>query len=415
MVSPFLPDEAKRRAVRDAIPAANAGIYVNTAAAGPLPAETAAAMAEIADHELRFGRAHLADLEDAEARRDEARAAVAAVVAGDVGSIALTRGPDEAASIAVRGVDWERGQRLVTVDGAGTQLEAGIRGLERRRGVLVTRLRVADDLDRLAADAVRDPAVRMVALPHVDAIGRVLPLADLAASLRQVRPDVSIVADGTYAVGSFPVVADRLGVDAYVIATDRWLLGPPGTGALWLADPLGGRLAPELTGPHAGASGTSRTPRAAGAGATGAATFEPGTLPVASAVGVARSCGWLSMYVGLDWLLSRPTALARELRDRLSTISGVTLLTPAGSASAVLALRIVGWEPDEAVAELGRRVFAIAGVTAEPPDGTAIRFSLAAFNDEAELERLAAAVELLAAHTPETLPRRTALTILPAP
>jgi selenocysteine lyase/cysteine desulfurase len=206
-----------------------------------------------------------------------------------------------------------------------------------------------------------------------------------------------------------------------VIATDRWLLGPPGTGALWLADPLGDRLQPDLIGANPGASGMSRTSGAAGAdatgatGATGAAAFEPGTLPVASAVGVARSCGWLSMYVGLDWVLARPTALARQLRDRLSTIPGVTLLTPAGSVSAVLALRIVGWEPDEAVAELGRRVFAIAGVTAEPPDGAAIRFSLAAFNDEAELERLAAAVELLAAHTPETLPRRTALTILPAP
>jgi cysteine sulfinate desulfinase/cysteine desulfurase-like protein len=42
----------------------------------------------------------------------------------------------------------------------------------------------------------------------------------------------------------------------------------------------------------------------------------------------------------------------------------------------------------------------------------AIRISVGFYNSEEELERFAAAVELLAAHTPETLPPRRTLAVL---
>jgi hypothetical protein len=51
-----MPDEAKIAAVREALPATGAGIYLNAGSAGPMPAETARAMAEIAEHELTIGR-----------------------------------------------------------------------------------------------------------------------------------------------------------------------------------------------------------------------------------------------------------------------------------------------------------------------------------------------------------------------
>ena len=74
MVSPFLPDDRKVDAIRAALPATSAGIYLNTGTAGPLPAETAAAMAEAADWELRTGRGAAALFEARGQRLDEARA-----------------------------------------------------------------------------------------------------------------------------------------------------------------------------------------------------------------------------------------------------------------------------------------------------------------------------------------------------
>jgi selenocysteine lyase/cysteine desulfurase len=74
----------------------------------------------------------------------------------------------------------------------------------------------------------------------------------------------------------------------------------------------------------------------------------------------------------------------------------------------LVTFRISGWPAEAALDELGARVFLIARTL---PGLDALRISVGFFNSDEELERLASAVELLAAHTPETLPPRR-LTIL---
>jgi len=59
MVSPFLPDAEKVAAIREAMPATTAGIYLNAGTAGPMSRETVAAMREMEDWELRVGRADM--------------------------------------------------------------------------------------------------------------------------------------------------------------------------------------------------------------------------------------------------------------------------------------------------------------------------------------------------------------------
>jgi selenocysteine lyase/cysteine desulfurase len=137
--------------------------------------------------------------------------------------------------------------------------------------------------------------------------------------------------------------------------------------------------------------------------------FEASNFHKPSVVGLARSCGWLSMYVGLPWIHARGLALARAAADRLGGIPGVELLTPRDAMATLVTFRIAGWAADEAMAELGSRIFAIVRVIA-PLD--AIRISVGFFTSEAEVERFATAVELLAAHTPASLPPRQRLSVL---
>jgi L-cysteine/cystine lyase len=137
--------------------------------------------------------------------------------------------------------------------------------------------------------------------------------------------------------------------------------------------------------------------------------FEASNHHKPSVVGLARSCGWLSMYVGLPWIHARGTTLARAAADRLAGIPGVELLTPRDSMATLVTFRIAGWPAEVVLDELGSRVFAITRTIA-PLD--AIRISVGFFNTEPEIERFATAVELLAAHTPEGLPPKPRLTIL---
>jgi selenocysteine lyase/cysteine desulfurase len=124
---------------------------------------------------------------------------------------------------------------------------------------------------------------------------------------------------------------------------------------------------------------------------------------------MARSIGWLSMFVGLEFVYRRGSAAAAATAARLAAIPGVTVLTPAERMGTLITFRIAGWPAQASTDELGARVFAI---TRTIPSLDAVRISVGFFSSDEELERFAGAVELLAAHTPETIPPRRTLTII---
>jgi selenocysteine lyase/cysteine desulfurase len=286
-------EEAKVARLRELLPATSAGIYLDTATFGPLPAETAAAMREADDWELKVGRATVGRDEDLEQRVEEARAVLAALLVADPSEIVLTAGVDAA--------------------------------------------------------------------------------LELAGHLGPGR-DTTII-DASLQVGVVPTTASDMGADFIAFACDKWLLGPEQAAALWIS-PRSGRSALGVSP----ASGLSRT----------------------AVLGLARSVGWLEMYVGLDLVYTRTATLADALEKALSTIAGVSLRREL----AVVTFSVANWSVEDTVDELRRRVFAIVSVT---PDGTAIRASVAWFNTLDEIATFAAAVRDIAANTPDSIPRRLPL------
>ena len=401
-----MPDAQKLTAIREAIPALSAGIYLNTGSAGPLPGETAAAMAEIATWERDLGRGHPDSVLEALARMDEARAGVAAVLGTDVRAVALTHSTTEGMNAATLAVDrWSGGR----ADTTRHEHAGGLGPLYalRERGIELEFVDAGDDGDHertlRAFDAAITPGTRLVSISHVAwTTGAVLPVAGIA-ELAHARGALLVV-DGAQAVGAIPFRFDELGADLYALPAQKWLLGPEGMGALVVDPTLVERLTPAL-------GGWFSFERIDGSGAAwwpDARRFELGGFHRPSVVGMARSIGWLSMYVGLEFVHRRGMASASAAAVRLAGIPGVTVLTPLHAMGTLVTFRIAGWSALAALDELGARVFAIAR-TIESLD--ALRISVGFFTSDEEIERFARAVELLAAHTPETLPPRR-LTIL---
>jgi len=408
VVAPFLPDAEKLAAIREALPALSAGIYLNAGSAGPLPAETAAAMAEMADRERDVGRAHVDVFEESLIRFAEARAAVAAVVGTDVGSVALAHSTTDAMNAGTLAIDWRGGGRIVTTR---SEHAGGLGPLYalRERGIEIVFVDAGDDGDDDRTLAAFDQAIargtRLVSLSHVLwTTGAVLPVKEIAA-MAHARGALLIV-DGAQAAGAIPFRFDDLGVDLYAVPAQKWLLGPEGMGALVAAPDVVDRLVPAM-------AGWFSFERSDGSGEavwwSDARRFEASNYHRPSVVGMARSLGWLSMYVGLDYIHRRGAALALAAARRLASIGGVTVITPVDRMATLVTFRIAGWPAQAALDELGSRVFAIARAV---PGLDALRISVGFFNSEEELERFAIAVELLAAHTPETLPPRRLLTII---
>jgi selenocysteine lyase/cysteine desulfurase len=185
-VDPFLPDDQKVAAIRELLPATGAGIYLDTATAGPFPAETDRALREADDWELRVGRVGPDRGDDTAQRAEEARSVIAAVLGVDADGVILTTGPRAAASAL------------------STALRRGGGG----------------------------PAV-LAGISTVDAVsGR---LVDVRAEAARARAEgATVVVDASFSAGAIPIAHHELDADAVVLGTHRWLLGPEGVTALWL-------------------------------------------------------------------------------------------------------------------------------------------------------------------------------------
>jgi L-cysteine/cystine lyase len=409
VVAPFLPDPEKVAAVREAIPALSAGIYLNTGSVGPLPAETAAAMADMAAYERDLGRAHTDYFMGSLERMAEARAGVAAVLGTDVATVALTHSTTDGMNAATLLPDWRAGGRAVTTAHEHAGGVGPLYALRDRFAVDVAFVEAGEDGDDertiAAFDAAITPDTRLVSISHVLwTNGAVMPVARIA-ELAHARGALVLV-DGAQAAGAIPFRLDDLGVDLYAVSAQKWLLGPEGMGALVVDPSMLERVTPALGGWYSFEQVDSSGDAAWWGDAR---RFEASGYHRPSVVGMARSIGWLSMYVGLDFVHRRGMALAAQAAGRLAAIPGVTVLTPRHRMATLVTFRIEGWPAQAALDELGARVFAIARTI---PSLDALRISVGFFTSEEELERLAGAVELLAAHTPETLPPRRVLAIL---
>jgi selenocysteine lyase/cysteine desulfurase len=242
---------------------------------------------------------------------------------------------------------------------------------------------VGGPVDRLASmPEIVSRDVALVVMAHVDPLGRLADPRAVAATAH--RAGARLVVDVGLSVGAIPVEVAELGADALIGDVQHWLLGPEGLAFAWLAPTLGMEAATDLRS------------------ASGA--FARGPL-----LALARSVGWLLMYVELPWVVARTGRLARRLYDSLATIGGVELMAERSRHGPLLAFRIGGWEAEQAAEELSRSCHAITDVDAATD---ALRVSVGAWNRDDELDRFTVRVAELAGHTPATLPRRPSLTIL---
>jgi selenocysteine lyase/cysteine desulfurase len=366
--------------LREVLTATGAGLYLANHVAGPIPAETVAAVHESDDLELRIGRAGPDRNDDLDQREKEARAVVAAVIKASPEHVALSHGAADGVRLAMldlvahRPADDRR--RVLCQASIEPRVAAAVAGVAAAAGWSVDTVEAIPDV--IAAD------VALVAVAHVDRDGRRADLRRIASA--STAAGARTLVDASLSLGAAPLDVTEVGLDIVVADGHRWLLGPEGTALTWVS-------------PDVDAAAAERLRHATGG-------FGRGAL-----LGLARSVGWLLMYIELPWVVARTETLADRLYGALSAIDGVSVVA-SDDHGAVAAFSIDDWHADEAAEELSRGVFAIVEFDT---DADLVRASVGAWNREQEIDRFVERVAELAAHTPETLPRKPSLTVLTSP
>ena len=214
------------------------------------------------------------------------------------------------------------------------------------------------------------PRTRAVSVSHVTSpTARVLPVAEICAAARAAG--ALAIVDGAHAPGQLPLDLDTLGADVYAGNCHKWLCAPKGAGFLW-ARPEHQRWIEPLV--ISWGYGDDRT-------------FADrhgwqGTRDPAAALAIPAA---IEAHATFD--LERCRRLAASFHDRLPPFGG-------SPAPQMWTTEVATDEP----LELQRRLFDefAVEVVVRPWEGRSLlRISIGPYNDEADVERLLAALELL--------------------
>lgn len=166
-------------------------------------------------------------------------------------TITLTEDVTVGCNIALWGIDWQQGDRILLTDCEHPGIIATVREIGRRFGVEIDTCPIMATLNE--GDPVQvieqhlKPRTRLVVLSHLLwNTGQVLPLDKIVKLCKSVN--VRILADAAQSVGSLPLNLTQLGVDFYAFTGHKWWCGAAGVGGLYVHPEARESLQPTFIG-----------------------------------------------------------------------------------------------------------------------------------------------------------------------
>jgi cysteine desulfurase/selenocysteine lyase len=269
----------------------------------------------------------------------------------------------------------------------------------RDHGAVIRAVPVLGDgyLDLDAYRRLLSARTKVVALAHVsNVLGTINPVAMMAEQAHQVG--ALVLADGAQSVPHLPLDVASLGVDFFAFSGHK-MLGPTGIGVLYGRREVlgglepawgGGEMIKEVWIDHAQWNDLPWR-------------FEPGTPPIAGAVGLHAAIEYLGK-LGMSQVSAHEQSLTAAAMEALARIPGVTLYGPRNPEmkGAVVAFNVEGIHPHDGAALLDQRGIAVrAGHHCAQPlmkrlgiAGT-LRASFSVYSVAEDVARLADAVASL--------------------
>lgn len=264
-----------------------------------------------------------------------------------------------------------------------------------RSGAITLTIVPPDAQGRIRAQDVEramTPRTRLVAMTHMsNVLGVVQDVAAVGALCR--RRGALFLVDAAQTAGHLPLTPAAWGCSMLALPGHKGLLGPHGTGALWVAADV--RLAPMRQG---------------GTGSVSESMFQPRMMPDALESGTLNLPGIAGLRAGLRVALSNreeahenAVSLCAQMREALLGIPGVRVYTPEGAS--LLSFNIEGIASQEAASALDEAGIAVRGGLHCAPGvhrflGTletgAVRVSPGISNTREDARQLVAAVARLA-------------------
>ena len=309
---------------------------------------------------------------------------------GDSSRLVFTKNATEALNTALKGI-LEPGDHLITSAFEHNSVARPVKRLE-TEGVNVTWLRGATPglLTPSEVRAAFTPETKLVCITHASNVfGEILPAADIGAVCREEA--VLFMLDASQTAGAIPLSLNTLNVDILAGTGHKALMGPQGTGFLYLAP--GVEPAPLLDGGTGEIEDLLDLPE----------RLEAGTMNMPGVAGLGAGVDFL-LNTGVKTVRAHETELCAMLIEGICKIDGSRIVGPAEAAlrASLVSFNIDGKDPRDVGIALDEEysIMVRSGMHCAPeahkeadtfPLG-AIRVSPGYFNTKDEIEKFLGAV-----------------------
>jgi selenocysteine lyase/cysteine desulfurase len=233
-------DEAYWRSVRSMFPLTKEMIYLNNGTFGPSPYPVIEAVkAGMMENDMmgQYGN------------WEPTVKKLAEFVGADKEEIALTHNVTDGINIGCWGLPLKKGDEVIltTHEHHGNALPWMNR--QKLHGIVIKTFTpastAAETLTRI--NALINSKTRAIATPHIPCTqGQVLPVKEICTLAREKR--LYSIIDGAHGPGMLPLDLHDMGCDTYASCSHKWMLGPKGTGFLYIRKDFQDTLQPYTAG-----------------------------------------------------------------------------------------------------------------------------------------------------------------------
>ncbi len=315
-------DETYWALVREQFPLTRERIYLNTGGLGASPyAVIAAVQDKISELERLCETGHSEEL------WRSLKMKAGQILGCKPEEIAYTRNATEGIAIVCNGLPLERGDEIITTthEHVGNTLSWLAR--QKRDGIVMKTFAPStssaqENFERMQRLYTR--RTRAISIPHITAAtGQILPVKQIGEWAAANK--LWYFVDGAQAPGMLPVNVHEIGCHAYATSGHKWLLGPKGTGLLYVREDALDAIAAQHIGGYSNLGDFDM--------ATGIFQFHPtaqryeyGTVSTPLFAGLGAAMDFL-LKIGLPNVWRHNFALASALKEGLHRM-GVEINSP---------------------------------------------------------------------------------------
>jgi selenocysteine lyase/cysteine desulfurase len=350
--------------------------YLNTGTLGPCRRDTIEASAkmwqELESLPLKFyGRW------GAESLAEKTRTIAAAFLGCELNEMMMTSSTTSGMNAIAQGLRLNAGDRIITTD---QEHGGGVLCWEyyqKYHGVILDIIKIPpgeNDVD-LILEKINDAITtktRAVSISHIlSSTGMRIPIEKISALARS--KGVLCIVDGAQAAGAVKVNLKALGCHAYATSGHKWLMGPKGTGLLYLSDETRDLIRPiQFEESHNTYNDTN------------------GVVNQAAILGLATAIDYIKT-IGIEKIETHNINLRTRLFERLSNVKSLKIMSPPPGpfASPMLACELPDHIEKISFAQMlfDKHRLSIRATHKQWFNG--IRFSMHIFNTEKEVDSAA--------------------------